>query len=164
MSKAGWITACVAVFLAVLTVGLYRHYRIQPLLEHSLDSASHDRKRVRKATSLFCSNWAEHPVSRVVLLQLVPKTRDTRPLISINEDETETWSQAREWLARIYSTRADRVVFVVDNADVDKRYRSELMDMLEQSPVIEDVCVIDPNNPPSWYPLQRVVMPKVAQR
>ena len=164
MKKVGWITACSVAFLLLLGVSLYRRYRIQPLPEHSLDSASHVGKRVRKATSLFCTDWAEHPVSRVVLVQLVQKTRDTRPLISINEDETETWSQAREWLAKIYSTRADRVVFVVDNADVDNRYRSELMDMLQQSPVIEDVCVIDPKNPPSWYPLQRIVTPTVAQR
>jgi hypothetical protein len=163
MRKIAWMVACLAVLLSALTVGLYRRYRIQPLPEHPFASASYHVKRVEKATSLYCNERAQYP-DRPVLIQLVQKTTDTRPLISINQDETRTWTEARERLKSIYSTRAERLAFVVDNAEVDQLYRTELIDMLLLSSDVYDVCVIDSRNPPSWYPLLKIPMPAVAQR
>ncbi|HEY6307420.1 MAG TPA: hypothetical protein VI488_13275 [Candidatus Angelobacter sp.] len=163
MRKIGWIAGCSVALLSVLGTFLYSHYQIQPLSGYPLDSASEPRKRVHKATDLFCREWGERPVSRIVIVELVQRTSEMRPLISINT-ETQSWPEAQERLKQIYSTRADRVVFLVDNANVDQRYRSELMDLMRQSPIIEDVCVIDPENPPSWYPPPDVRMPAVAAR
>jgi hypothetical protein len=163
MRKIGWIMTCLVVLLSALALVLYRHYRIQPLPGYPFDFAGQHRKRVDKATSLFCREWGERPVSRIVIVELVQQTKELRPLISINT-ETQSWPEAQERLKQIYSTRPDRVVFLVDNANEDQRYRSELIDLVRQSPMIEDVCVIDPKSPPSWYPPPDVRMPAVAAR
>jgi hypothetical protein len=163
MRKIGWIMTCLVVLLSALALVLYRPYQIQPLPGYPFDYAGQHHKRVDKATSLFCrSNAEQYPVYRVIIIQLIPLESGARPLIKINKEE-ETWTKAQERLTQIYSTRAARVIFLVDNADVEQRYRSELMDTMRQSPVIDDVCVIDPKNPPSWYPPPEVVMPSTAK-
>jgi hypothetical protein len=163
MKKIGWMTACLVVFLSALAVGLYRPYQIQPLPAYPFEPVTQRHQRALKANNLFCSDRAEHPVSRVVVIQIIQQTGNTRPSIRIN-DEDQTWTKAQELLAQIYSVRAERVIFVVNNPDVDQLYQSELMDMMRQSPVIDDVCVIDPKNPPSWYPLQQILTPTMADR
>jgi hypothetical protein len=56
----------------------------------------------------------------------------------------------------------ERTVYVVDNSSRDAQASVVLQKMVEQVPVVDRICIIDPNHPPAWYPLKPYVAGGVA--
>jgi hypothetical protein len=57
-----------------------------------------------------------------------------------------------KWLQSIFTTRAERTIYVVDPRAVKEPHESSLVDLLMHYDFINQICVIDPQNPPKWYP------------
>src|SRR6185312_326307 len=84
---------------------------------------------------------------REVVLQTYPDLHR----LKVNEERLAL-GQLRDVLTDLLYTRVDRNIFLVDNSGVDHRASSVLEKFVEQVPVVDRVCVIDPQHAPSWYP------------
>ncbi|HEU4416424.1 MAG TPA: hypothetical protein VFT65_16665 [Candidatus Angelobacter sp.] len=141
---------------AVTTVLLFcfQRFRIQPLN----DSSPPNHQRVRKAKDAFCSREGGNTASRLIYVEAVDDAGRRGPLVRINH-ETMPVSQAQKQLHSIYAVRADRVVFVVSSPDAASRGQFDVINLVQHVDTIEDVCIIDPKSPPTWYPPQEIVYP-----
>lgn len=128
--------------VAVVGVTLYHRLRILPL---------EGPPRPKAAQILSVSNAKCDPGDlnshRVFV---VARTFD--PLIvKVNSESVPLQRLGRD-LTQIFSTRAERTVYVVEDGDRDANASAALTKMVAQMPVIDRVCVIDLKRPPAWYP------------
>jgi biopolymer transport protein TolR len=65
---------------------------------------------------------------RTVVIQVVWTKKDEPPLVKINQEEVR-WEDLDTRLARIYLARAEKVVYVRGDADVDFLYVAEVIDL-----------------------------------
>src|ERR1035441_10605989 len=77
---------------------------------------------------------AEQPQPRTVVIQVVWTKGDQPPTVKINQDEVR-WEDLETRLAKIYLTRAEKVVFVRGDADVDFQYLGDVIDVGDHSGV-----------------------------
>jgi hypothetical protein len=133
------------VFTLTLTIAfvLYRRYRILPLTS---EEQPH-RTAVLTAANVECTQNDLNYVDRVIVLQ----TEGNLANVRINWDKLPTGA-LQERLTDILKTRADRTVYLVDNSSRDGQASLALQKMVEQVPVVDRICIIDPNHPPAWYP------------
>jgi biopolymer transport protein TolR len=77
---------------------------------------------------------AEQQQSRAVVIQVVWTKDDQPPTVKINQDEVR-WEDLETRLAEIYLKRAEKVVFVRGDADVDFQYVAEVIDVARHAGV-----------------------------
>jgi len=77
---------------------------------------------------------AEQQQSRTVVIQVVWTTENQPPRVKIDQDEVR-WEDLEMRLAKIYLTRAERVVFVRGDADVDFQYVADVIDVAHHAGV-----------------------------
>ncbi|MGC2257608.1 MAG: biopolymer transporter ExbD [Candidatus Sulfotelmatobacter sp.] len=70
---------------------------------------------------------AEQQQSRTVVIQVVWTKDNQPPTVKINQEDVR-WEDLEPRLARIYLTRAEKVVFVHGDADVDFQYVADVID------------------------------------
>jgi uncharacterized membrane protein YukC len=156
--KTALLATFAVVFAGVILVALYlQRFRIQPLTESSFS-----QPRMRKATDLFCTHYATEDVSRrPIFVEHIHDPNSSIALIRI-DDETMPARQAHDLLHSVYSVRAERVVFVVDPPEANIHGDSDVLNMIKHLGVIDQVCVIDPTNPPAWYPPKKIAYPRLT--
>lgn len=71
---------------------------------------------------------------RTVVVQVVWTKDDQPPIVKINQDEVR-WEDLETRLAKIYLTRAEKVVFVRGDADVDFQYVADVIDVAHHAGV-----------------------------
>jgi biopolymer transport protein TolR len=71
---------------------------------------------------------------RTVVVQVVWTTKDLPPTIKINQDEVR-WEDLDRRLAEIYLKRAERVVFVRGDGEVDFQYVADVIDVAHHAGV-----------------------------
>ena len=71
---------------------------------------------------------------RTVVIQVVWTKEDQPPLVKINQDEVP-WADLETRLAEIYLKRAEKVVFVRGDADVDFQYVADVIDVAHHAGV-----------------------------
>ena len=64
---------------------------------------------------------------RTVVIQVVWTRENQPPTVKINQDDVR-WEDLETRLAKIYLTRAEKVVFVRGDADVDFQYVADVID------------------------------------
>jgi biopolymer transport protein TolR len=74
------------------------------------------------------------PPARTVVIQVVWTTKDQPPSVKINQDEVR-WEDLETRLAEIYLKRAEKVVFVRGDADVDFQYVADVIDVAHHAGV-----------------------------
>ena len=77
---------------------------------------------------------AEQQQSRTVVIQVVWTTANHPPRVKIDQDEVR-WEDLEMRLAKIYLTRAEKVVFVRGDADVDFQYVADVIDVAHHAGV-----------------------------
>jgi hypothetical protein len=134
------------VFLAsILATAFFvdRHYRILPL-ENTVTTHHPD---VLSAASGSCKPDVQ--LGRTIVLRTDPDLAS----LKINQQKLPA-NMLHDILTEILRTRVDRTIYLVDNSARDNRDSMILEKMLQQLPVVSRICVIDPQNPPAWYPLK----------
>jgi len=71
---------------------------------------------------------------RTVVIQVVWTKEDQPPTVKINQDEVK-WEDLETRLAEIYLKRAEKVVFVRGDADVDFQYVADVIDVAHHAGV-----------------------------
>src|ERR1035438_1092849 len=71
---------------------------------------------------------------RTVVIQVVSAQDDQPPTVKINQEEVR-WEDLETRLAKIYLTRAEKVVFVRGDADVDFQYVADVIDVAHHAGV-----------------------------
>ena len=71
---------------------------------------------------------AEQAQSRTVVIQVLWTKEDQPPAVKINQENVR-WEDLEGRLAKIYLTRAEKVVFVRGDADVDFQYVADVIDV-----------------------------------
>jgi biopolymer transport protein TolR len=77
---------------------------------------------------------AEQQQSRTVVIQVVWTKEDQPPAVKINQENVR-WEELEGRLAKIYLTRAEKVVFVRGDADVDFQYVADVIDVAHHAGV-----------------------------
>jgi biopolymer transport protein TolR len=77
---------------------------------------------------------AQVPESRTIVIQVVWTTKDQPPTVKINQDAVR-WEDLEARLAEIYLKRAEKVVFVRGDADVDFQYVADVIDVAHHAGV-----------------------------
>jgi biopolymer transport protein TolR len=72
--------------------------------------------------------------SRTIVIQVVWTTKDQPPTVKINQDNVK-WQDLETRLAKIYLKRAEKVVFVRGDADVDFQYVADVIDVAHHAGV-----------------------------
>ena len=67
------------------------------------------------------------PQPRTVVIEVVWTAKDQPPLVKINREDV-LWQDLEARLARIYSTRVEKVAFVRGDADVDFQFVADVID------------------------------------
>jgi biopolymer transport protein TolR len=71
---------------------------------------------------------------RTVVIQVVWARENHPPIVKINQDEVR-WEDLETRLAKIYLTRAEKVVFVRGDDDVDFQYVADVIDVAHHAGV-----------------------------
>jgi biopolymer transport protein TolR len=77
---------------------------------------------------------AEEHQSRTIVIQVVWTTKDVPPTVKINQEDVR-WADLETRLAQIYLKRAEKVVFVRGDADVDFQYVADVIDLAHHAGV-----------------------------
>jgi biopolymer transport protein ExbD len=77
---------------------------------------------------------AEQQQSRTVVIQVVWTKENQPPTVKINQEDVR-WEDLESRLAKIYLTRAEKVVFVRGDADVDFQYIADVIDVAHHAGV-----------------------------
>jgi biopolymer transport protein TolR len=77
---------------------------------------------------------AESLQSRTVIIQVVWTKQDQPPTVKINQEDVR-WEDLEARLAEIYLQRAEKVVFVRGDADVDFQYVADVIDVAHHAGV-----------------------------
>lgn len=77
---------------------------------------------------------AEQQQSRTVVIQVVWAKDNQPPTVKINQEDVR-WEDLEPRLAKIYLARAEKVVFVRGDADVDFQYVADVIDVAHHAGV-----------------------------
>jgi biopolymer transport protein TolR len=77
---------------------------------------------------------AEASQSRTVIIQVVWTKDNQPPIVKINQEEVR-WEDLEARLEEIYLKRAEKVVFVRGDADVDFQYMADVIDVAHHAGV-----------------------------
>jgi biopolymer transport protein TolR len=77
---------------------------------------------------------AEQLQSRTVVIQVMWTKENQPPTVKINQEDVR-WEDLEPRLAKIYLTRAEKVVFVRGDADVDFQYVADVIDVAHHAGV-----------------------------
>ena len=77
---------------------------------------------------------AQASQSRTVIIQVVWTKEDQTPTVKINQEDVR-WEDLETRLAKIYLTRAEKVVFVRGDADVDFQHVADVIDVAHHAGV-----------------------------
>ena len=77
---------------------------------------------------------AEQQQSRTIVIQVVWTKENQPPTVKINQEDVR-WEDLESRLAKIYLTRAEKVVFVRGDADVDFQYVADVIDVAHHAGV-----------------------------
>ena len=77
---------------------------------------------------------AEQQQSRTVVIQVVWTKENQPPTVKINQEDVR-WEDLESRLAKIYLTRAEKVVFVRGDADVDFQYIADVINVAHHAGV-----------------------------
>ena len=77
---------------------------------------------------------AEQQQSRTVVIQVMWTKENQTPTVKINQEDVR-WEDLEPRLAKIYLTRAEKVVFVRGDADVDFQYVADVIDVAHHAGV-----------------------------
>jgi len=144
MNKNWWAIVGVVIVLGTSTLLFWRHYEIQPLL-----SLQQPTKLIYEAHNRSCPN----PTEMGIPVILKPVDEPGKPLSVVALPSQEMPSGGLEkWLQSIFATRAERTIYVFDSRAVKEPHASSLVTLLVHYDFINQICVIDPQNPPKWYP------------
>jgi hypothetical protein len=136
------VSGAVFVGLAILAVALYHRLRILPL---------EGPPRPKGAQILTVLNAKCDPGDLNYKRVFVVRPTPDRSTVQIDSENVPLQRLGAD-LTQIFRTRAERTVYVIQDADGDGKEPSPLTKMVAQIPVIDRVCVIDSKHPPAWYP------------
>lgn len=145
MRKVGWGVVSAAV-LAVMVVFFVQRFRIQPL-------TSIPEKHVHVQWIYPVSNpeCAPTDTDRLAILDHVADAEKQHSFVILSKEKIPS-ETAEQRFKLIFSTRAERKIYIVDATAINEPDRSELLKLVSHSDMVDTVCIIDPRNPPAWYP------------
>jgi biopolymer transport protein TolR len=74
------------------------------------------------------------PQPRTIVIQVVWTNKDQPPTVKINHDDVR-WEDLEARLAEIYLKRAEKVVFIRGDSDVDFQYVADVIDLAHDAGV-----------------------------
>ena len=138
-----WIGTLIAA--AVLIGGLLvygKMYKIAPL-----DQAP--RGNTISAMSADCVQIRSWYGDRIVVLQANPDFSTLKV-----GHEKLALEELNRRLSDILLTRMHPSIYLVDNSQEDGGASWILRGILRLVPIVKNICIVDPRNPPVWYPLK----------
>src|SRR5579863_1741101 len=81
------------------------------------------------------------PDNRTIVVQLVQEPNGGRPKLKINQDDV-TWNDLGTRLTDIFKTRAERVMFVKADDDVEFQEVAQVIDVAKGTQVIDRIGLI----------------------
>jgi biopolymer transport protein TolR len=98
----------------------------------SMDKEEGETAQIPQPDHKSVPNIAE---PRTVVIQVVWTKDNQAPAVKINQDEVR-WEDLEMRLAKIYLTRAEKVVFVRGDDDVDFQYVADVIDVAHHAGVL----------------------------
>ena len=115
------VTPMIDILLVLLIIFMV----IQPTAVHGLDTLVPQPPKDK--------NQQENPNDRTIVVQVLNNPRGT-PDLKINQDPA-TWDKLGDTLTGIYKERAERVMFVKGDKEVDFQYVAKVIDIAHGSGV-----------------------------
>jgi hypothetical protein len=140
MRKFASPLAVVVCGVAVATF-VYSRYRVLPL-----GPVPKHRAIIVSASSPDCAIPVERS-NRAIVLQTNPGLAT----VQINREHLQITDLGSR-LANILFDRLDHTIFLFDKSRMDGHLSLWLEKVLEQEPMVNRICVIDPIHPPIWWP------------
>lgn len=149
-----------AITVIVLGLGLAgvlisRHYQIAPL-----PSAKELPKPVYEAHNLRCPDPTNMQPAPIILTP-PDEAADQDSVVNLRWEQLSL-QDLQKRIPQIFATRGDRTIYVVYPGPIPKAGQSKLIQLLIKHNLIDRVCLIDPNNPPKWYPIRILVYPDAS--
>lgn len=106
------------------------------------------------ACEVFVRQQGENGSCGTLILQLLPSSKEDLPEVKLNAIGLR-WDQTEVLLTDVLKTRpaGGRVVFLSNETAVSPAHKALMIDVVRRAGA-ERVCVLDPKNPPTWYPPQ----------
>jgi hypothetical protein len=142
MNKLEWAIFGVVIVLGSSMLLFWQHYEIQPL-----PSLQQPAKLIYEARNRRCDMGGGIPV----ILKPVDETGKQLSVVALPSQEMRS-GDLEKWLQSIFAARAERTIYVFDPRAVKEPHESSLVNLLMHYDFINQICVIDPQNPPKWYP------------
>jgi hypothetical protein len=154
MKRGGWIVINFVVLCAAALLA-WRYYRIQPL-----PLAHQSGKPVFEAHNLRCPDPTDLDRTPVILTP-PDDAADQDSMVKLRWERLP-FQDLQKRIPEIFATRADRTVYVVYPGAIPKAQQSKLIQLLIRHDFIDRVCLIDPKNPPQWYPIRILMYPTAS--
>jgi hypothetical protein len=155
MNKLGWVIFSAVIVLGTSTLLFWRHYKIQPLV-----SPQPQTKSIYEAHNRRCPDPMD--MGRPVILKPVDEQGKQLSVVALGTEEMPL-GELEKRLQSIFATRDDKTIYVVDPAAVKEFHKSNLVELLLRYDFIDQICVVDPQNPPKWYPPPITVHKRASQ-
>jgi hypothetical protein len=127
----------------LVTFFIYKHYRTLPL-----DPVTYQHSaKLLSATSSQCMQNREWYGDRLLVLQANPDFLT----LKIGQEKLPVEGSSQR-LTDLLQVRMDPSAFLVDNSPEDGGASWLLLTRLRQTPILNNLCIIDPKHPPVWYP------------
>ncbi|HET9791632.1 MAG TPA: hypothetical protein VFR08_10050 [Candidatus Angelobacter sp.] len=147
--------ACAALILSAVGVSLwYSRYRVPEAPEVvRLEKEYRAQPFVLHSGSLWCQRamgFHEDDYIRPVF-KLIFKGETMPPAIQLR-DEDVSRRDLPSYLEGMFKTRAERTVFLVSSPKIEPQYVEDILRIMQSSPFVNNVCVMDSQILPPWFP------------
>lgn len=147
--------ACAALMLAAGGVSLwFIRYRVPEAPEEvRLETEYPPKPFVLRSGSQWCQRaMSAHEDDYIrPVFKLIFKGETLPPAIKLR-DSGVSHQDLPAYLEAMFKTRAERTAFLLTSPEIEPRYVDDILRIMQSSPFVNNVCIMDSQMLPSWFP------------